>query len=116
MQADEQELLLFGWNRTEKSFPREQTVLDQIVKQTKVRSEQAAIRFGNNSLSYLQLLERAENIAGELHTQGVGHGDRVGILLKRSLDLVPAILSIWRVGAIYVPWTSAFPGSAWDIC
>jgi myxalamid-type nonribosomal peptide synthetase MxaA len=109
VQPDEQELLLSRWNKTEKPFPRQQTVLDQIVKQAQNRGEQTAVRFANTSLSYRQLLERVENIATALHTQGVNRGDRVGILLKRSLDLIPAMLATWRVGAKYVPMDIGFP-------
>ena len=48
-------------------------------------------------------------IAARLHAEGVRAGDRVGVLLPRSPDLVAALLATWRVGVVYVPLDAAFP-------
>ena len=109
MPPREREMILFEWNKTGKEFPREQTVLDRITEQARASKEATAIRFGDTSLNYGQLLERVESIASALHQHGVQRGDRVGILMKRSLDLIPALLGTWRVGALYVPMDIGFP-------
>ena len=111
LEAHEREQVLFEWNRTEKPYPRERTVLDLIMEQTQSRPEHVAVRFGETSLSYEQLAGRVEAISAALRSSGVKHGDRVGILMKRSLDLIPSILAIWRVGALYVPMDIGFPKS-----
>ncbi len=111
MGAQERELLLVGWNQTEKAFPRERTVLDLIGDQVQARGEHTAIRFGKESLSYTQLWGRVDEIAAALHARGVRHGNRVGILLKRSIDLIPALLATWRLGALYIPVDKGFPKS-----
>lgn len=109
MTPQEREMVVFEWNKTEKEFPREQTTLDRITEQAQVSSEATAIRFGEASLTYGQLIGRIESIANALHQRGVQRGDHVGILLKRSLDLIPALLATWRVGALYVPMDIGFP-------
>ena len=109
MTRHEHEQILYGWNNTEKEYPREKTVLDLIMEQVQVRPEQTAVRFGEASLSYEQLAGRVEALASALHSSGVKRGDRVGILMKRSLDLIPALLAVWRVGALYVPMDIGFP-------
>ncbi len=111
MPASEREQLLVGWNQTAKAYPREGTVLDLLMEQAHAHPDRAAVRFGEATLSYGQMLERAEEIAAALHARGVGRGDRVGILLKRSLDLIPALLAAWRLGALYVPMDVSFPKS-----
>jgi non-ribosomal peptide synthetase component F len=58
MNTLEREQILFAWNRTEKSFPRESTVLDLIMEQVQAQPEHIAVRFGESSLSYGQLAER----------------------------------------------------------
>jgi amino acid adenylation domain-containing protein/thioester reductase-like protein len=97
------------WNTNEDVYPRDRTVLDLIGERAQAWGDRPAVRFGDESLTYQQVLARAEQIAGRLHARGVGAGDRVGLLLPRSLDLIPAMLAIWRVGAIYVPLDRAFP-------
>jgi len=109
MPTQERDRILTEWNNTEKEFPKEQTTFDLIKEQAQASREAIAIRFGEASLSYGQLMERVEQIARELQQRGVKHEDRVAILMKRSIDLIPAILATWRVGALYVPMDVAFP-------
>ena len=109
MPAEEQDTLLLEWNKTEKPYPRERTVLDLIWDQARERSAQTAVLFGETSLSYRQLHERVDSLAAALQAQGVKKGDRVGLLLQRSLDLIPSILAVWQVGGLYVPLDAGFP-------
>ena len=110
MSAKARERLLVEWNKTEKTQPA-LTVLDLTIEQSEIQYEQTAIRFGENSLTYGQLLKRVDEIASALHGRGVGHADRVGILMKRSLDLLPTLLAVWRLGALYIPMDTNFPRS-----
>ena len=51
-----------------------------------------------------QALDRAGNrLAHYLVERGVGPGDRVGICLRRSLDLPVALLAVLKAGGAYVP-------------
>jgi myxalamid-type nonribosomal peptide synthetase MxaA len=110
MTASDRDMLLNGWNETAVSYPRELAVLDLVFEQALARPEQIAIRFKDETLLYRQMLERTEAIAVVLQAKGISKGDRVGLLLKRSLDLIPAILAVWRAGGIYVPMDIGFPG------
>jgi myxalamid-type nonribosomal peptide synthetase MxaA len=107
--ADERYWIEVEWNNTAKAFPKEKTTLDVIMEQVQNHPDNQAIRFKGEALSYRQLSQRIDHFARILVRQGVSHGDRVGILLKRSLDLVPAMLATWRVGALYVPMDINFP-------
>ena len=59
-------------------------------------------------VSYGELRERSERFAAALADLGVGPGDRVATLMGKSLDLVTAVLGIWRRGAVHVPLFTAF--------
>ena len=109
MPPQEREQILFEWNQTERPYPRERTVLDLIMEQVQAQPERTAVRFEESTLSYEQLAGRVEALASSLCLSGVKSGDRVGILMKRSLDLIPALLATWRVGALYVPMDIGFP-------
>lgn len=109
MTAHERKLILSEWNKTEKQITERQTTLDLIIEQAQSARDATAIRFGEAAMNYGQLIERVESIASALHQRGVKRGDRVGILLMRSLDLIPAMLATWRIGALYVPIDIGFP-------
>ncbi|MEV6429591.1 AMP-binding protein [Nocardia sp. NPDC051463] len=63
---------------------------------------------GSIDLTYGALRERSAQFAAALAEQGVGPGDRVATLMAKSVDLVIALLGIWRRGAVHVPLFTAF--------
>jgi amino acid adenylation domain-containing protein len=71
----------------------------------------AALRQGEATLTYAQVLAQAEAIALQLHGLGVAAGDRVGLLFPRSLAWVASILAAVRLGAVYVPLDPAAPAA-----
>ncbi|GHF37174.1 hypothetical protein GCM10018790_13500 [Kitasatospora xanthocidica] len=62
-------------------------------------------------LTYRELDERAARLAALLAGAGVGRGDRAGICLGRTVDMVAAVLAVWRLGAAYVPVDPDYPAS-----
>lgn len=46
---------------------------------------------------------RVEAMAAQLRARGVTRGDRVAVMLERSVDLVVTLLAVVRTGAAYVP-------------
>ncbi|HTP31886.1 MAG TPA: non-ribosomal peptide synthetase [Candidatus Acidoferrales bacterium] len=70
----------------------------------------AALLFGDETLSYGQLNERANQLASYLRKLDVGRETMVGICLNRSLDLVIGILGVLKAGAAYVPLDPSYPG------
>ncbi|MFC6091736.1 amino acid adenylation domain-containing protein [Saccharothrix lopnurensis] len=62
-----------------------------------------AVRSGTGHLDYAAVTGRARALAAALVAAGVRPGDRVGIHLDSSPDLVIAILATWWAGAAYVP-------------
>ncbi len=59
--------------------------------------------------SYRELESYANRIANHLLTRDVQAGDRVGILLKRSIETYAAIIAVLKIGAAYVPLDTSFP-------
>ncbi|MER5796553.1 amino acid adenylation domain-containing protein [Streptomyces sp. NPDC001980] len=62
-----------------------------------------AVRTAERELDHAEVTARAQGLAAALIEAGVRPGDRVGIHLDRSPDLVTAILAAWWAGAAYVP-------------
>ncbi|WP_345025408.1 amino acid adenylation domain-containing protein, partial [Actinomadura keratinilytica] len=57
-----------------------------------------AVVDGGRSLSYGELDRAAGAFAARLAALGVGRGDRVGVVMPRSVDVVPVLLGVWKAG------------------
>jgi acetyl-CoA synthetase len=65
-------------------------------------------------LTFGELGREAARFAAALADLGIGPGDRVGVLMSRSVELVVALLGLWHRGAVLVPLspTLSRPGVA----
>ena len=70
-----------------------------------------AVRDGAAALSYGELWTLSGRVATLLMARGVGRGDRVGMLLPKSLECVVTMLGVLRTGAAYVPIDPRAPAS-----
>ncbi|MDH6440261.1 amino acid adenylation domain-containing protein/thioester reductase-like protein [Streptomyces sp. SAI-144] len=60
-----------------------------------------ALVFGNHTVSYMELNERANRLARHLHDRGVRRGDVIGVHIERSVDMVVSLLAVTKAGAAY---------------
>lgn len=74
-----------------------------IIAAAKRRSTQIAIRDEHGTTTWSELYEIAMIVARALGARGISHGDLVGVCMSRSRQQVIAQLSIWLLGAAYVP-------------
>lgn len=65
--------------------------------------DRPAVIFYDASLSYSQLLQEVETMAGYLQSQGVGKGDRVLLYMQNSPQYVIAYYGILRADAVVIP-------------
>ena len=66
--------------------------------------EATAVDSSVETMTYAELLEAAEALAGQLADLGIGPGDKVGVRISSgTLDLYVAILGTLVAGAAYVP-------------
>ncbi|MES5820838.1 amino acid adenylation domain-containing protein [Streptomyces sp. RG80] len=71
--------------------------------------DHVAVTDGDTTLTYRELDERAARSAHGLKARGVRAGDRVGVCLERSAELVVTLLAVLKAGATYVPVDPAYP-------
>ncbi|MGO1266785.1 MAG: amino acid adenylation domain-containing protein, partial [Microbacterium gubbeenense] len=92
-------------------YPSTGATLDSLMRsQTRTSPEAyAVIGDGENAFTYAQLDARANALALLLADSGVGVGDRVGVILPRTSELVVALAGIVRSGAAYVPMMPDYP-------
>lgn len=65
--------------------------------------DKVALWHYGRTLTYRELREQAERLAGHLAAQGVGKGDRVALWLQNSPAWVVGAFAAWQLGAVVVP-------------
>ncbi|MBD8524856.1 non-ribosomal peptide synthetase/type I polyketide synthase [Pseudomarimonas arenosa] len=95
-----------GRARALETAPR---VEQEIAAQAARSPDALAVVCGDQRLSYAQLQQRANQIARCLVKRGVQPGQRVGLCLPRSANLLAAVLGVLQTGAAYVPLDPMFP-------
>jgi amino acid adenylation domain-containing protein len=106
----ERRQLLEEWNATAVRYEGKDLCLHELVEAQVARTPEAiAVVYEQEQLSYRELNERANQLAHYLQREGVGAESLVGILMKRSVELVVALLAVLKAGAAYVPLDPAYP-------
>ncbi|NEW09286.1 amino acid adenylation domain-containing protein [Paenibacillus sp. SYP-B3998] len=105
----EQQQLLHEFNDTRRDYLKHMTLHAMFEEQAAKTPNQVALIFGNVEMSYSELQERTNRLAGSLRASGVTAGSIVGLMANRSPDMVAAILAIWKAGGAYLPLDPRYP-------
>lgn len=70
-----------------------------------------ALKSGADHLTYRELDARADALAHRLTALGVGAETPVGILMRRSPEVVVAMLAVLKAGGAYVPLHTSYPAA-----
>ncbi len=109
LSTKERAQILDEFNHTDVDYRRDACVHHLFEEQARRTPNATAIVFEDQSLTYAQLDERANQLAAHLGTLGVRPDTLVGLYVERSLDLLVAMLGILKAGGAYVPLDPAFP-------
>ncbi|HZO72941.1 MAG TPA: amino acid adenylation domain-containing protein, partial [Ktedonobacteraceae bacterium] len=101
--------MLEQWNVTQVSYPRDTSLHERFEVQVARNSDALALVCGEEQVTYHELNRRANQLAHYLQRLGVGPEVRVGLCLKRSVELVVGLLSILKAGGAYVPLDPSYP-------
>ncbi|MEU5002656.1 amino acid adenylation domain-containing protein, partial [Streptomyces sp. NPDC021622] len=104
----ERHLLLEEWNDTARPVPT-QTFPELFAAQAARTPDNVAVLHDGASLTYAELNDRADRLAGELVARGAGPERIVGLALPRGLDMITVVLAILKSGAAYLPIDLAHP-------
>ena len=101
--------VLRSWNSHPDELPERESIKELFEEQVSRTPQAQAVVFGRSRLTFAELNERANRIAWLLRDRGVGPGQLVGILMEKSLDLLPAVLGVLKAGGAYVPLDPMYP-------
>ena len=89
-------------------IPRFASGLEMFLETVKAMSEQAAIYYFDQSMSYGTLDRKSTALAAAFKEHGVEHGDRVALYLQNIPQFLIGLYGAWKVGAIVVPCNPMF--------
>jgi len=99
---------MIEWNRTGTDVPTG-CLHGLFEAQVAAAPDHLAAVDGQDSITYAELDQRANQLARYLRNQGVGPDVLVGVCMHRSLGRLVAVLGILKAGGAYVPLDPASP-------
>lgn len=94
---------------TKKYYQKNKSIQYFIEKQVNKNPDKIAVISNGQSLTYRELNEKANSLACYLRELGVERNTFVGILQKRSLEMMVSLLAVLKSGAAYLPLDFNYP-------
>ncbi|MFK4475597.1 NRPS condensation-like uncharacterized protein, partial [Paenibacillus sp. RC73] len=106
---EERSTLVRGFNHTEAEYPKDQTIHGLFEKRAEQRADHPALVWGEQTLTYWELNEQANQLATVLRERGVKPDDIIAIMAERSMEMVIGILGTLKAGGAYLPIDPNYP-------
>ncbi|WP_242895210.1 non-ribosomal peptide synthetase [Actinomadura litoris] len=97
------------WNATSVDFGLDRPLVPRLAEAALRRPNKVALRVGDRTLTYAELHRRAASLARRLRGLGVGPDAVVGVHMRRSPELVVALLGVLGAGGAYLPLDPDYP-------
>ncbi|MEV7327369.1 amino acid adenylation domain-containing protein [Micromonospora sp. NPDC093244] len=85
------------------------SIADLAARRAAETPDAIAVESDDLSLTYAELLDRADRLAGRLREHGVGAESVVALALGRTVATVVAVLAVQRAGGAYLPIDLDYP-------
>jgi non-ribosomal peptide synthetase component F len=95
--------IIHTWNNTDKDYPSDKTIHELFEEQADKTPNNIAVVYEEESLTYKELNERANQLAHYLRNLGVDTDTLIAIVVERSLEMIIGLLGILKAGGAYVP-------------
>jgi amino acid adenylation domain-containing protein len=101
--------LIDRWNDTAKPYPAEKCIQELIEERVAKNPQAIAIEDGSQRISYGELNRRANQLAHFLRRKHIRTEVPVAVCLKRSAELLIALLGVLKSGGACVPLDPEYP-------
>ncbi|KZN34207.1 hypothetical protein N480_21630 [Pseudoalteromonas luteoviolacea S2607] len=114
LQAEQKEKIA-QLNREHVAYPQSETLFDMLENQFEETPDDIAVIFGESSLTYRQLHEKANRLAHSLRqNDDIQPGQLVGLYAERSIEMIIGLLAIIKAGGAYLPLDPSLPKQRLD--
>ncbi|MCX7748502.1 MAG: amino acid adenylation domain-containing protein [Clostridia bacterium] len=101
--GEERNKILYTFNNTLADYPRDKVIYEFFEEQALKNPEGIAAIFEDKQLTYGELNEKSNILAGILRKKDVKKDAIVGILMERSLEMIIGIMAVEKAGGAYLP-------------
>ena len=95
---------------------QEKTLAQAFRETVEKHGDRLAVRDVHETLTYAELAERADRLAGSFLLFGYGYGTHIGILAANGIPALTAFLAAWQIGAVIVPLNIHFTDHELNVC
>ncbi|MGE5343809.1 MAG: amino acid adenylation domain-containing protein [Candidatus Omnitrophota bacterium] len=106
---EEKNRILYEWNNTQSDYPDDQTIHGMFEEQALRSPDRMAVVESSTFITYRELNDRSNRLVYELRKKGAEQGTIIAIKIKRSIELITAILGILKSGGAYLPIDPSYP-------
>lgn len=112
---NEKQQLLIDWGIRDRLPLVTELIHDQFRAQAKKTPGSVALtevygpRAYGAQMTYQELDHRSNQLARYLYTHGISQGKLVGVSVKRSIDMIVALLGILKAGGAFLPLDPSYP-------
>ncbi|MFC2146220.1 amino acid adenylation domain-containing protein, partial [Acidobacteriota bacterium] len=107
--AAEKKQVLFDFNNTKTPLVRDKNYIQLFEEQVTRVPDKTAVAFNPHQVTYHRLNEEANRIASILSQHGVTVNIITAVLLERSIEMLAALLGIFKTNGLYLPLETDYP-------
>ncbi|KAA8785040.1 amino acid adenylation domain-containing protein [Paenibacillus sp. 4624] len=97
------------FNQTHYEYDKESTITKLFENQVVRLLDRVALIMNDRQISYRELHERSNQLANLLLTMELPENPIIGLMVKRSIDMVVILLGILKAGGAYLPIDPNYP-------
>jgi amino acid adenylation domain-containing protein len=102
LNSEQRKEIVEDFNHTDESFPLHLCLHELFEEQVERTPDRTALVFGDHRFTYRELNARANRLGRYLRAQGLAASTPVGLFLRRSDEMIVALLGILKAGGAYV--------------
>lgn len=109
LSEEEKNKILADFNDAKTKYPKDKTIYELFEEQVERTPDNIAVVYEDKKLTYRELNDMSNRLAGTLIKEGVKADSIVGIMVEPSVEMIVGIMGILKAGGAYLPISPEYP-------
>lgn len=109
LSSEERKRVVYEFNETEHQYSDKLLLHEMFERNVRENPEGIAVICNDRSVSYRELNEMSNSLARAIRDSGSGPREPIGILVKRDIEMVAAVVAASKSNCMYIPFESSHP-------